>query len=227
MKCTQIKEKFSDFLTGELDKNVREEIQEHITVCSSCREELENLTAIWTKLGVLPEEQPSDKVRTRFYAVLDQYKKNQDRKTVRPRKERFSTGWLPPWIPTRPAFQFSIAALLLVVGLAGGYFLRSGWQRKGEIAQLRQEVHQLSRITAVSLLQQESLSEQMGGIRWSSQLSQENRVSLVDFLRTLNLDISPISPSPNNSIAQSAFVQSFSEQASPVVEIALNLVKHF
>jgi anti-sigma factor RsiW len=227
MKCNQIKEKFSDFLTGELDKNIREKIQEHITVCSSCREELENLSAIWTKLEVLPEEQPSDKVRTRFYAVLDQYKQNQDRKTVRPRKERFSIGWSRHWIPARPAFQFSIAALLLVVGLAGGYFLRSGWQRKGEIAQLRQEVHQLSRITAVSLLQQESLSEQMGGIRWSSRLSQENRASLADFLRTLNLDISAISPSRNNSIAQSEFMQSLSEQASPVVEIALTFVKHF
>lgn len=227
MKCNQIKEKFSDFLTGEIDKNVREKIQEHITVCSSCREELENLSAIWTKLEVLPEEQPSDKVRTRFYAVLDQYKQKQDRKTVRPWKERFSTGWLRNWIPARPAFQFSIAALLLVVGLVGGYFLRSGWQRKGEIAQLRQEVHQLSRITAVSLLQQESLSEQMGGIRWSSRLSQENRTSLADFLRTLNLDISAISPSRNNSIAQSEFMQSLSEQASPVVEIALTFVKHF
>ncbi len=227
MKCNQIKEKFSDFLTGEIDENVREKIQEHITVCSSCREELENLSAIWTKLGVLPEEQPSDKVRTRFYAVLDQYKQNQDQKTIRPRKERFSSGWLRHWMPARPAFQFSIAALLLVIGLAGGYFLRSGWQRKGEIAQLRQEVHQLSRITAVSLLQQESLSEQMGGIRWSSQLSQENRVSLADFLRTLDLDISSISPSPNNSLAQSALIKSFSEQASPVVEIALNLVKRF
>jgi anti-sigma factor RsiW len=227
MKCNQIKEKFSDFLTGELDKNVREKIQEHITVCSSCREELENLSAIWTKLEVLPEEQPSDKVRTRFYAVLDQYKQNQNRKTVRPQKERFSIGWFRHWIPARPAFQFSIAALLLVVGLAGGYFLRPGWQRKGEIAQLRQEVHQLSRITAVSLLQQESLSEQMGGIRWSSRLSQENRASLADFLRTLNLDISAISPSRNNSIAQSEFMQSLSEQASPVVEIALTFVKHF
>jgi len=227
MKCNQIKEKFSDFLTGEIDKNVREKIQEHITVCSSCREELENLSAIWTKLEVLPEEQPSDKVRTRFYAVLDQYKQNQDRKTVRPRKERLSIDWFRHWIPARPAFQFSIAALLLVIGLTGGYFLRSGWQRKGEIAHLRQEVHQLSRITAVSLLQQESLSEQMGGIRWSSRLSQENRASLADFLRTLNLDISAISPSRNNSIAQSEFIQSLSEQASPMVEIALTFVKHF
>ena len=227
MKCNQIKEKFSDFLTGELDKNVREKIQEHITVCSSCREELENLSAIWTKLEVLPEEQPSDKVRTRFYAVLDQHKQNQARKTVRPRKERFSIGWFRHWIPARPAFQFSIAALLLVVGLAGGYFLRSGWQRKGEIAQLRQEVHQLSRITAVSLLQQESLSEQMGGIRWSSRLSQENRASLADFLRILNLDVRASSPFPSNSLAQSDFIRSFSEQASPVVDIALNLVKHF
>ena len=50
MKCKQIKGKFSDYLIGEIDDSMRKEVQEHVTACGPCREELENLSAIWTKL---------------------------------------------------------------------------------------------------------------------------------------------------------------------------------
>ena len=76
MKCNQIKERFSDYLTGEIDEMARRDIQEHVTSCDSCREELESLSAIWTKLGVLKEELPSKNLRTRFYATLEDYKQN-------------------------------------------------------------------------------------------------------------------------------------------------------
>ena len=72
MKCIQIKSRFSAYLTGEVDEIGREEIQNHVTECSSCRDELESLSAIWTKLGVLPEEQPGNEMRHRFYKMLEE-----------------------------------------------------------------------------------------------------------------------------------------------------------
>ena len=76
MKCDQIKERFSDYLTGEIEETARRDIQEHVTSCDSCREELQSLSAMWTKLEVLQEEQPSKNLRTRFYADLKDYKQN-------------------------------------------------------------------------------------------------------------------------------------------------------
>ena len=70
MTCEKIQEKFADYLTGDLDETGRAEVRTHILGCPACREDIENLTVVWAKLGVLPEEQPGGAVRSRFYAML-------------------------------------------------------------------------------------------------------------------------------------------------------------
>lgn len=235
MKCNQIKKRFSDFLTGEIDKATRKEIEEHVTSCSSCRDELESLSAIWTKLGVLPEEQPSDSVRTRFYTALEKYKKSLEKEKARPNLGKLLDGWLESWAPRRPVFQFSLALMLLVVGLAAGYFLRAGLQEGAEIAQLRQELHQVRQIAEVSLLRQESLSERLRGIDAASRVEQSDEGTLETLLRIVSSDtnintrlaaIDALHLLPDYPLLEQDFVQSLSEQTSPLVEIALTLTQH-
>ena len=228
MKCKQIKGKFSDYLIGEIDEVTRKEIQEHLTACRSCREELENLSAIWTKLGVLPEEQPSNNVRARFYATLEEYKQNMQEEKEKPRLGTLMDGWFERLMPRRPAFQFSLALILLVVGLTAGYLLHAGVQGGGEIAQLRQEVRQIRQITAVSLLRQESLREQLRNEGLSSQVELPDEETLSEFLRSAGSDtpkdarlaaldaLFPQSPAIRRELARS-----LSEPTSPVVKIAL------
>lgn len=233
MKCNQIKKRFSDFLTGEIDKATRKEIEEHVTACSACRDELESLSAIWTKLGVLPEEQPSDSVRTRFYTTLEKYNQSQEKEKARPNLGKLLDGWLEGWAPRRPVFQFSLALMLLVVGLTAGYFLRAGLLGGGEIARLRQEVHQVRQIAEVSLLRQESLSERLRGIDVTSRVEQSDEGTLEALLRIVSSDtnintrlaaIDALHLLPDYPLIQQDFVQSLSEQTSPLVDIALTLL---
>ena len=233
MKCKQIKEKFADYLIGEIDEVTQKEIQEHVTACSSCREELESLSAIWTKLGVLPEEQPSNNVRARFYATLEEYKQNMQEEKEKPRLGTLMDGWFERWIPRRPAFQFSLALILVVVGLTAGYFLHAGVQGGGEIAQLRQEVRQIRQITAVSLLRQESLREQLRNVGLSSQVELPDEETLADFLRRVDSDITTDSRLaaldalfPQSPAIRRQLSLSLSEQTSPLVEIALAFSQH-
>ena len=58
MKCEQVQEQFPDYLTGTIAPASRADIDAHLAGCAACREELASLTAMWTKLGTLPEEQP-------------------------------------------------------------------------------------------------------------------------------------------------------------------------
>ena len=74
MTCEKTQERFADYLTGDLPESGRGEVRAHILDCPACREDLENLTVVWAKLGVLPEEQPGSAVRSRFYAMLEDYK---------------------------------------------------------------------------------------------------------------------------------------------------------
>lgn len=80
MKCEQIREKFADYLAGELDDKSLAEVCAHLADCPACREELEGLSAIWTKLGVLPKEQPSGALRSRFYEMLEGYKEGLEKR---------------------------------------------------------------------------------------------------------------------------------------------------
>lgn len=235
MKCSKIREKFSDFLIGEIDEITRKEVQEHVTGCSLCREELEVLSAIWAKLGVLPDEQPSKHVRTRFYAMLEKYKRSQELEKARPRPGKILEGWLERWAPRKAVFQFSFAFMLLVLGLAAGYFIHASWQRGGEIALLRQEIQQIRQIASVSLLRQESLNERLREIGSSSRLEQPDEEPLASLLRTVGSDTNINSPLasiedpylfPGYPIVKQELAQSLSEQTSPLVEIALALVCH-
>ncbi len=235
MKCNQIKKRFPDFLTGEIDKATRKEIEEHVTACSTCRDELESLSAIWTKLGVLPEEQPSDSVRTRFYTALEKYKQSLEKEKTRPTLGKLLDGWLERWAPRRPVFQFSLALMLLVVGLTAGYFLRPDSQGGGEIARLRQEVHQVRQIAEVSLLRQESLSERLRGIDVTSRVEQSDEGTLEALLRIVSSDtnintrlaaIDALHLLPDYPLIRQEFAQSISEQTSPLVDIALFLTHH-
>jgi hypothetical protein len=235
MKCSQIKKRFSDLLTGEIDKIARKEIEKHVTACGSCRDELESLSAIWTKLGVLPEEQPSDNVRTRFYTALEKYKQSQEQEKARPSLGKLLNDWLERWTPRRPAFQFSLALMLLVVGLAAGYFLRAGLQGGGEISLLRQELHQVRQIAEVSLLRQESLNERLRGINVTSRVEQSDEGTLEALLRIVSSDrnintrlaaIDALHLLPDYPLVRPEFAQSISEQTSPLVDIALILTDH-
>jgi hypothetical protein len=233
MKCTQIKNNFSDYLTGDIEKNSRAEIQKHVTQCDACRKELENLSAIWTKLGVLQEEQPSSELRSRFYETLEIYKHAQEQETGRNRLGNQMDSWFHRLIPQRPVFQFSFALLFLVVGLTAGLFIKGNWQRNAEIAQLRQEVSQIRQITAASLLGQESLREQLGETGQNFQVALPDRQALLDFLgqtdtnavvdtRLLAFNIL----FPSSSENKQEYLESLSEQTYPLTEIAKALASN-
>jgi hypothetical protein len=235
MKCDQIKEKFSDYLTGEIDEMARRDIQEHVTSCDSCREEMESLSAIWTKLGVLQEEQPSKNLRSRFYADLEEYKQTLQQKIAAPQKRGFLKNWFKPIMPGKPAFQFSLAVMFLVVGLTAGYFLRGGLQGGGEIAQLRQEVRQIRQITAVSLLRQETFREQLRNVGWRPKAGLPDEATLSEFLRSVEGETRTSSPIEaldilsffsESPLDKEEWADAFSDQASPLVQLALTFSSH-
>ncbi len=71
MKCEDVKKLFPDYLMMETDSELAVKIEEHISECEKCREELETSGAIWTKLEVLPLEFPGENLKKSFYKMLD------------------------------------------------------------------------------------------------------------------------------------------------------------
>lgn len=229
MKCEDTKERFPDFLTGDLDPRAKSEFDAHIAACASCGEELRRLSEIWTKLGVLPVEQPSNALRDRFYTMLEAYKDGLEaerRKAEAPPKRRpfFSLERL--W-PRRPAFQFAAALVLVIAGIGGGYFLRSSGV---SVARLDKEVSDLRQMAAVSLLQQSSATERLRGVSVGAQLKQPGKNMLDALLQTLDGDpnvnvrlaaVDALYLFASNPDVKEGILQSLTRQESPSVQTAL------
>ena len=169
MNCEQVKAEFPDYLAQSLGQDGSTAIQSHLAMCGACRQELATLESAWTRLGVLEDAQPSPQVRARFYAMLEEH---QLELRTQPKRRVTLADWAEGWWPARPRWQFALGLLLLVVGMGLGRWGLERPKQDGEIARLRDEVGGLRELLTLSLLQQQSASERLRGVSWSSQVQQ-------------------------------------------------------
>jgi len=230
MTCEKTQERFADYLTGELDETGRADVQAHIRDCAACREDLENLSVIWAKLGVLPEEQPGGAVRSRFYSMLEDYKDNLEAERRAARRTDSPARWTDWFSFRRPAFAASFSVFLLLLGLSAGWLLTSGRPGAGRYAALSREVQDMRQQVALSLLSQPSATERIQGIGYSAEVENPKDTTLAALFKAVDTD-----PNPNVRLAavdalylfrdrpgvRESLVRSLSAQSYPLVQVAL------
>jgi hypothetical protein len=229
MNCDKVQERFADYLTGDLEEPARLEVQDHISSCASCRAEIENLTAVWAKLGVLPEEQPSGELRHRFYAMLEDYKGQLEASGPASRGARVFSGWREWFSFRRPSFAASFSVFLLLLGVGTGWLV-SGGGNSARLSSLQREAQDMRQTAALSLLSQPSASDRLQGISYSTAVHNPNVKTLAALVNTLNND-----PNPNVRLAavealylfrnqpgvKESLLDSLAVQSSPLVQVAL------
>jgi hypothetical protein len=226
MRCEDIKKSFPDYLVGDLDQNSSEEIQSHLVDCPACRQELEDMSAVWTKLGVLPEAHPSNGLRERFYGMLEEYKAEMNQERPMHHLKQFFSSLFYGFRSGRTAYRFAFGFVPLFIGLALGYLLFSGKQN----ANLNREVQNMRQMLAVSLLDQRSSTERLRGVNLSYGLENPDSRMIQALLDTLNDD-----PNINVRLAavnalylfydspsvREGIIQSLAQQNSPFLQVAL------
>ena len=230
MNCEKTQEKFADYLTGDLDEAGRTDVQKHLLACAACREDLENLTVVWAKLGVLPEEQPGGGLRHRFYSMLDEYKSGLESRDKATRATGRLAGGREWFTFRRPAFAASFSAFLLFVGLGAGWLLNGGGAGGGRLTTLSREVQDMRQQVALSLLGKASATERIQGIGYSAAVENPNDTTLAALTDALDND-----PNPNVRLAavdtlylfrnkpgvRESLVRSLAIQTYPLVQVAL------
>jgi len=227
MSCEKTQERFADYLTGDLEEEGRADIRRHILSCPACRADLENLTVVWAKLGVLPEEQPGPGLRHRFYGMLEEYK---DKLEAGRREARPRAGWREWLTFRRPAFAASFSAFLLIAGLGGGWLLNGGASGGARLATLSREVQDMRQQVGLSLLGRSSAADRIQGIGYSATVENPSDATLAALFETLDND-----PNPNVRLAavdalylfrnkpgvKESLVKSLAVQTYPLVQVAL------
>jgi len=215
MTCEQAKTRMTD--VGD------QELAAHLESCESCRNEVSRIHTLWQSLDLLPLEEPSGKVRERFYEMLGAYRQG---------LASVETGKREPWW-MKPVWQMAAAAALLAVGTAIGYGVREDKTRP-EMVQLREEVANMRQLVALSLLQQQSASERLRGVSWSYQVEPSDKEVLNALVTAVNHDpnvnvrlaavdaLRPFTGSPATQVAaRNAVIQALPKQSTPIVQVAL------
>jgi len=213
-------------------------MQQHLIGCESCRDEAEALKGIWTRLGSIPAEKPdSDAMRARFEVMLDAYRQGMDHA---PQSTWWNSAnaWFARWWPQQPVLQFGLTAALLAVGVWIGYQYRpsivmpvpTAPVQNVELNQMRDELHDMRQMVALSLMQQQSASERLKGVSWSNQIDQPDTEVLNALMDTLMHDqnvnvrlaaIDALKKFGQRQMVKSGVLEALKKKDSPMVQVAL------
>jgi anti-sigma factor RsiW len=189
MNCEQNGELLPDYLQGRLGPDDSGEVEKHLSECAACGEE----AALWKKLALLPDEQPSPALESRFKAMLESYQEGRWEKTnlaAEKSKTPAPMLWgLGNWRQL-PAAGIVWACLFL----ACGYFIGRHADRGAEstatakIEEMRQELGATRQMVALSMLQQQSASQRLEGVSWSTRLPERDPKVMGALMHTVRFD---------------------------------------
>ncbi len=227
MKCEKVSELLPDYLQGSLDHEAEDQVETHLHQCAACRE----VVTLWNTLGALPEEQPSPMLRARFNAMLHAYQAARGDAEPAPRRE-FSF-WTALW---RPAAALAAAAVLLVAGFSAGKYV-DGREKvaQANVDRLHDELGMMRQLLVLSMLQQQSASERLQGVSYSTQAPSDPRV-VEALLHTLRYDnsvdvrlaaLDALSRQRNQPMVRDGMRDALEPGQSPLVQLELirNLVE--
>ena len=229
MNCETAREQFAGYLADDIEAAAKVAVRDHIASCVSCREELEELSAVWTRLGVIPREQPSGRLRDNFYAMLEEAKKAADPKKAGGRPLRFRDYLRDLPVFRKPSYVYAFSIALLIVGAGTGYFLRAAGTAP-RTAALHRELQGMRRTAALSMIDRPSASDRLEGVGWSTRLESPDRKTLQALVDTLDRDpnvnvrlaaVDALYLFRNDPGVKDSLVRSLGKQESPLVQIAL------
>ena len=228
MTSNHVSDDLTGFISGNLDAETSERIRVHLADCASCRGEFLAMNTLWESLGRLPDETPDESVRARFYEMLKTYQQTDHRAIARPAMP--GDGWLARLFPKRPIIQLALTLAAVACGVLLGYQFKHEHTDGPELTQLHQEVIGMSRLLAMSLLQQQSASERLRGVSLSYQIAEPDAEITKVLLETLKYDpnvnvrlaaLDALSRNANQSDTRRDLIQSLHRQSSPLVQMAM------
>jgi anti-sigma factor RsiW len=189
MKCEETGELLPDYLQGRLDPDMADEVERHLADCAVCGEE----ATLWNKLAMLPEEQPSPALQSRFKAMLESYQEGcWEKASLATEKNKVPAPmlWgLGNWRQI-PAAGIVWACLFLACGYLIGRHSESATNPdvQKRVEAMQSELATTRQMVALSMLQQQSASQRLEGVSWSTRLPEPDTKVLGALLHTLRFD---------------------------------------
>jgi len=184
-------------------------------------EDLQPLNELDHKLSLIEFPSPSLRVDDSFYDMLAMEKQ----------KAASAFSWskffsIPELLP-----RLSFAAVALIIGLAGGYWLKpAAPSSPGQLADVTQQLSELKEMMMLSLLEKESATERLKAVSLTQDMGQVSQKVTSALFQTLNEDsnvnvrlaaLDALKPYTKEHLVRQELIRSIAQQDSPLVQVAL------
>lgn len=225
MKCIEIEERMIDYLDNRLDENDKKEVENHISRCERCLDEMRDIQEIFRNIDNEPMEEPDESLRINFYHMLHgEMAKSRKEKSLKPA----SSYWY-----NRASYRLAAGIALLVCGTFMGLMVSMMVRNTGnekELSQLTSEVSSLKKAAFFSMLRDESSSFRLQAVSYADELKSPD-MSVIDILvKTLNTDKNvnvrmaaayALSKYSDQRQVSDSLIHSLSLQTDPIVQVTL------
>ncbi len=237
LTCEQMEALLPDYFQGALPTAQAVEIEQHCEHCATCAQDI----VMWKQLAMLPDEKPSTESRQRFDAMLHAYSATAletapTQLTARAPRAISTESTKPSWNFIEwlrsPFGAVAWSAAILLIGLFAGtqFSNRTKPAQSDEIASLHAEVTSMRQLVALSMMQQQSASERLQGVNWSTREDHLDPQVQVALLRTLRDDgsvdvrlaaLDALSRHAGMPQVRKGVLEALQQQQSPLVQVAL------
>jgi HEAT repeats len=232
ISCHYVQEQMIDLMHNQVNEKERAVIENHISQCDDCQAEWAENQVIWQQLATVKTPSPSPEMGTRFYAMLDTYKKEVEAKE--------ENSWASLWQKLKanftytPSYNWAYSLLLIGLGTMIGFWMgkpdNQSITYQKQVESLSTEMQEMKQMMMLSMLENPAATERMRGVSYTEQLNQVDDKVIDALLTTLNYDenvnvrivtLEALIPLANNPKVREGLVQSLITQESPLVQVAL------
>lgn len=187
---------------------------------------------LWESLGEIKNPNPSPEMKTRFHAMLDTFKAEEEEK-----KERFYVKFIEQFkqvFTYKPAYNWAYAMIILALGGLIGFYAKTNDNQavasKNEIEKLSSEVQDMKQMMMLTMLKNPTATERLKAVSYTQELSTVDDKIIDALLTTLNSDHDPnvrlvtveaLVELADNPKVRKGLVLSLLKQDSPLVQVAL------
>jgi hypothetical protein len=230
MKCELYEELFTGWINKELSPDEKGALEQHISGCANCRNELQALQQLWGNMGQIETPEPSANMSLKFYAMLDNYKESVNEKKSLWADIKYHLSSLWQWQPRWP-MAYNLIVIVFIAG-AGYLFLgksKSDDQDK-QLKALSSQVHELKQTMMLALLENPSASERIRGVSYTSEIKHADKQVIDALLATLNNDpnvnvrlstLDALTHLAGHPEVREGLIKSIVEQDSPLMQLAI------
>ncbi len=184
MKCEDAEKLMIRYLDNELEEEIREDMERHLSSCERCLDEVRETKELFRLMSEEGDIKPDESLRINFYHLL-----HSEIRRKYPVKE-INTGLMHKMQATRHWYNIAAGIAILVTGTLIGRYIRPGISSEGknEISQLRSEVSELKKVTMLTMLRQESSCDRIEAVRYSEDIDAGDQNVIEAMVNTLNTD---------------------------------------